>query len=273
MTFRMAILAAAMTLLATTANAVEAQSFGGRDMLVYVPQHPAPEGQRALVVVLHGALGNAGRIADEKSETAMNLDEAAEKNGFVVAYLNGTGVMRFFQSKMLGWNAGACCGLPAKNNVDDVAYIRDAVHNLERRYGIARGDAFVIGHSNGAMMALRMMCETQVFAAAVSISGALEAMDQTCPDARGKRILAIHGVNDDNVPVAGGVGKGLSDVNYKPEAYAAKVFRNSGADYDLRIVPGADHFLKNIDAALVKTEGVSVSQKAVRFFGLDKPVL
>lgn len=272
MRFRAVILAAAVTLMATAANALETQRFAERDMLVYVPPHLAPEGRRALVVVLHGGLGNASRIEDEKSETGMNLDALAEKDGFVVAYLNGTPVTRLPFGHMLGWNAGACCGRSATNGVDDVGYITGAVNDLISRYGIARDRVYGMGHSNGAMMTLRMMCETNVYAAAISISGALETPDQNCPDARGKRILAIHGADDDNVPVAGGVGgKGLSRVDYKSEAYTAKVFRDSGADYDLRIVPGADHFLNNIDAALQKTEGVSVSQKAVQFFGLGKP--
>lgn len=272
MRFRTAILAVALALMATAANALDTQSFGGRDMLVYVPHHKPPEGRRALVVVLHGGLGNASRIADEKSETGMNLDEVAEKNGFIVAYLNGTPVTRLPFGHMLGWNAGACCGRSAANDIDDVGYITGAVNDLVSRYGIARDRVYGIGHSNGAMMTLRMMCETNVYAAVISISGALETADQSCPDAHGKRILAMHGVDDENVPVAGGVGrKGLSRVDYKSETYTAKVFRDSGADYDLRIVPGADHFLNNIDAALQKTEGASVAQTAVQFFGLASP--
>lgn len=262
------VLLAAAATTAASAN-IETHRDGGRDTQVYVPLHLAPQKQRGVVVVLHGGLGNAERIADAKSEAGINFDAQAEKDGFVVAYLNGTGVMRFFQSHMLGWNAGACCGLPAQNNVDDVAYIRGAVANLEKRYDIAPGHAFVIGHSNGAMMALRMMCETHVFAAAVSISGALEV--NRCPAASGTKVLAIHGADDKNVPVAGGEGpRGLSHVNFNSEAYTAGVLREAGAQYDLKIVPGADHFLNNIDAQLRKTDGLSVAQEAVRFFGIGR---
>ena len=251
------------------AQGAETENYGGRDMRVHVPATLAPEGQRALVVVLHGGLGNADRIADSQSETGMNLDAAADKNGFVVAYLNGTGVMRILQDRMLGWNAGACCGQPAANHVDDVGYITDAVKELERRYHVAPGRAFVIGHSNGAMMALRMMCETRVFTAAISISGALEADDARCSAASGARILAIHGADDQNVPVAGGVGpRGLSRVDYKSEDYTAKVFRDSGAHYDLKLVTGADHFLNNIDTALQAQTGHTIQDEAVRFFGI-----
>lgn len=268
---RMAILATAVALAATAAHATETQSYGGRDMLVHVPAHMASANARALVIVLHGGLGNAGRIESERSETGMNLDAMADRYGFVVAYLNGTPVTRRLGDKFLGWNAGACCGQSSANNIDDVGYIKGAVNDLIARYGISRGRVFGMGHSNGAMMTLRMMCETNVYAAAISISGALETADQTCPDARGKRILAIHGADDANVPVAGGEGRGLSRTEYNSETYTAGIFRNAGANYDLRILPGTDHALDHIDAALQKNEGMTVSQQAVRFFGLDRP--
>jgi polyhydroxybutyrate depolymerase len=199
----------------------------------------------------------------------MNLDAMADKYGFVVAYLNGTPVTRRLGGNFLGWNAGACCGQWSANDVDDVSYIKGAVNDLAARYGIPRGRVFGMGHSNGAMMTLRMMCETNVYAAAISISGALEVADKTCPDARGKRILAIHGADDANVPVAGGEGRGLSRTDYNSEAYTAGIFRSSGAQYERKTLPGTDHALDHIDAALQKSEGLSVAQQAVRFFGLD----
>ena len=59
------------------------------------------------------------------------MDSAAEKNGFIVAYLNGTRATRSMGADKLGWNAGGrCCGQPAINNVDDVGYIEGAVDYL-----------------------------------------------------------------------------------------------------------------------------------------------
>jgi len=96
---------------AALANDAVTQSYDGRDMLIHVPAHLPPEGSRALVVVLHGGLGNASRIESENAESGLNMDAEADRNGFIVAYLNGTPVTRFFGSRMLGWNAGGgCCG-------------------------------------------------------------------------------------------------------------------------------------------------------------------
>ncbi len=139
-------------------GATVTERFGGRSLIVYVPAHLPAAGARALVVVLHGGLGNAERIATARSESALNLNAEAEAHGFIVAYLNGTPVTRF-GDQMLGWNAGGgCCGQSAANDVDDVGYIQGAVRRLEGEYGVDPGRVFGIGHSNGAMMTQRLMC-------------------------------------------------------------------------------------------------------------------
>lgn len=252
------------------AAGVTGETFGGRNILVYLPSRLPASGARALVVVLHGGLGNAQRIESKQSENALNLDVVAEQSGFIVAYLNGTPVTRFLGSDKLGWNAGGgCCGLAAKNNVDDIQYITGAVAYLTGRHGIDRHRVYGIGHSNGAMMTLRLMCETDIYTAAVSISGPLNIKDASCAAAHGKRILAIHGAKDENVPIAGGQGaKGLSGVVFNSEERSRQSFMGAGASYELQVVGEADHKLENIDDAIERTEGLSVAQKAAQFFGL-----
>jgi len=256
---------------AALAAGVERLDFGDRGMIVYVPAQMPPAGSRALVVVLHGGLGNADRIEAARSEHGLNMDALAEKDGFLVVYLNGTPVTRNMGADLLGWNAGGgCCGQSAANNIDDVGYISRAVDFLAARYGVDRGRVFAFGHSNGAMMAQRLVCETDVFAAAVAVSGPLNLDVHSCPEARGRRVLAIHGLDDQNVPIQGGAGtKGLSHTIYRSEEASRGTFVNSGAAYTLLAVPGADHMLDHIDAALKQTEGVSVCEKAAAFFGLE----
>lgn len=268
-------LACVLLILGTSITSVFAggavtDGYGGRDMIVYVPSQMPPVGSRALVVVLHGGLGNAQRLESMRSERGLNMDATAEKYGFIVAYLNGTPVTRFFGSKVLGWNAGGgCCGQSAANNIDDVGYISDAVKYLTDKYGIDRRRVFGMGHSNGAMMSQRLICETSVFAAVVAVSGPLNQVTDHCPAAPGRRVLAIHGADDENVPVAGGRGtKGLSGVAYSSESRAEHVFVSSGGSYTLDVVAGADHSLDHIDAQLVHIEGRSVAEKSADFFGL-----
>lgn len=248
------------------------EDIGGREAIVYLPSRLPPMGSRALVVVLHGGLGNAERIADQRSESGLNLDDVAEQNGFIVAYLEGTPAGRLLGDRVLAWNAGGgCCGLPWRNGVDDVAYIKTAVDRLAGQYGVDRSRVFGMGHSNGGMMTQRLVCETTLYAAAVAISGPLTLETARCPAAKGRRVLAIHGADDQNVPLAGGRGtRGVSGVAFPSEARSRQVFEDSGATYTLQIVAGADHMLNRIQAAIQASEGVTIAQKAAGFFGLLK---
>jgi poly(3-hydroxybutyrate) depolymerase len=244
----------------------------GRTAIVYLPDSLPPSGSRAMVVVLHGGLGNAERIASRRSESAINLDAVADQAGFVVAYLNGTAVARLLSDERRGWNAGACCGMPAEKKVDDVAYVQAAVEDITQRYGVDRKRVFAVGHSNGAMMTQRVMCETSLFAAGVPISGGLESGAQSCPAAQGKRLMAIHGEEDQNVPLKGGRGtKGISRTDFASQAATAQIWRDSGAEYDLQVIRGADHSTEVIDAQIVKAESKTLAQKIARFFGLLAP--
>ena len=95
------------------------------------------------------------------------------------------------------WNAGICCG---GSTADDVKYLRDVVTAVERRVPIDRRRVYVIGLSNGGMMALKAVCEApDVFAAAGSV--AAPYLGSSC-----KRPvwLHLHAAKDPIVPYYGG---------------------------------------------------------------------
>ena len=263
-----AICASVHTLAPLAAHASEliTETYDGRTALIYLPTArpntlPA-NGSRALVVTLHGGLGNAQRIAGRLSESALNIDAGADTSSFAVASLNGTPAAKHLGADKLGWNAGKCCGQPAEKKIDDVAYIQTTVNAIAAKYGIDRNRIYGVGHSNGAMMIQRMMCETSLFAAAVPISGALENEADVCPLARGKRLMAIHGEDDNDVPINGGKSsKGLSRSSYLSQAATAEVWRRSGATYDLQIIKGAEHSTEKINMRLVETESKTLGQK------------
>ena len=249
---------------ALTQNAVR-DSFDGRDIILYVPTQLPPQGQRGMVVALHGGGGNAQFFKDH-----LKMDGVAEKYGFIVAYLNGTDASARLPGKMEAWNAGnGCCGEPYKTKVDDVGYITGAVHYLARKYGVNPKRVFGIGHSNGAMMTETLVCETGLYQSAISLAGSLMAEVDSCPAARGKTILAIHGMEDANVPPGGGKGsKGVTNIAYKSEARSQSMFESSGGKYVIEWLQGTDHSLEHIAATIQKTEGISLAEKAARFFGL-----
>jgi polyhydroxybutyrate depolymerase len=54
--------------------------------------------------------------------------------------------------------------------VDDFGYITDTVNHLVGKYAVNPGRVYGMGHFNGAMMTMRLMCETSLYAAAVSVA-------------------------------------------------------------------------------------------------------
>lgn len=149
---------------------------------------PAP-----LVVVLHGGYGD-GRQAEKN----YHWDGQADTGRFVAVFPNGVG---------RSWNAGTCCGAAKNTDVDDVAFIRSVVADVQRAVAIDPRRIYVAGMSNGAMMAYRMACETTLFAAVAPVAGTILV---PCSAARPISLLAIHGEADDRVPYAGGPGKAFS---------------------------------------------------------------
>jgi poly(3-hydroxybutyrate) depolymerase len=244
---------------------VAQDSFNDRDMILYLPSHLPPKGQRGMVVALHGGGGNAQNLQDH-----LKMDGVAEKYGFIVAYLNGTDASAKLPGKMKAWNAGnGCCGEPYKDKVDDVSYITSAVRYLVQKYGVNPEHIYGIGHSNGAMMTQTIMCETGLYQSAISLAGSLMAEVDACADAHGKTLLTIHGMMDANVPPAGGKGsKGVTTIDYKSEAYSKSMFESAGGSYTIQLLPDTDHSLEHISAAIQKAEGISLAEKAARFFGL-----
>lgn len=170
-----------------------------RTYLTYVPasldrSHPAP-----LVVMLHGGFGSAAQ-----AEADYGWDAEADARGFVVVYPDGLDH---------AWNAGDCCGAPAKQSVDDVGFVTQAVAAVGKQVAIDPRRTFVTGMSNGAMMTERLACETHVFAAAASVAGAQMV---PCTDPTPISMLHIHGLADSHVPFDGGPGHGLGNVPAHP---------------------------------------------------------
>jgi poly(3-hydroxybutyrate) depolymerase len=243
-----------------TARPVESITFDGRVIDLYVPTALPPSGARSLLVVLHGGMGNSAGV-----RRSLSMDGMADKYGFLIAYLNGTPSRASEGMKI--WNAGECCGRAQRENVDDVGYITAAIHLLGQKYDVDPNRVYGLGHSNGAMMTQRVMCETGIYQAAVSIAGPLELETRSCPAARGKRIMAIHGTSDQNVPIAGGHGKGIAGVAYRSEDETRRIFEQSGAFYRLLAVEGASHESASIRDAIARSGGL-MSEEIVHFLGL-----
>jgi polyhydroxybutyrate depolymerase len=239
--------------------------FGGREMLVYVPSTLPPNGQRALLVALHGGGGNAAFLRDH-----LKINGVAERNGFIVAYLNGSSAARIGGDKLKAWNAGGgCCGRPYSEKVDDIGYITGAVEYLQREFGVSPKRSFGIGHSNGGIMMQALSCQTDLFSKVATLAGTLMSEVPSCPAAHGHTIYNYHGQDDQNLPIAGGSGtKGVTNIDFTSQAKAKSKFENAGGQYLLHVFPGADHSIEHLSLSSQKQDGLTIGERVAQDLGL-----
>jgi polyhydroxybutyrate depolymerase len=166
-------------------------SVGGieREYILSAPAIPSP---RPTVLVLHGTW-QSGQIMMQTS----GLEPLVEREGLVAVYPSGIATQ---------WNDGRAAAVMWGGPRDDVEFLRTLVAHLVRA-GISDPQrVYVIGFSNGGMMALRMMCEaTEVFAAVAVIGASLPAeVAPGCKPTRPTPTLLMNGTADPFVPFDGG---------------------------------------------------------------------
>ena len=168
-----------------------------RSALVHIPATLAADTRPVpLVLNFHGGGGHA---ANQRAYSRM--DRLADREGFIVAYPNGTGPL---PDRLLTWNAGRCCGQAASRNVDDVGFVRALIDRLADRWPIDRSRVYATGLSNGAMMSYRLAIELPDRIAAIApVAGSMVAAG---PGGRAMPILHIHSVDDRRALFAGGLG-------------------------------------------------------------------
>jgi polyhydroxybutyrate depolymerase len=179
-----------------------------RTYRLYVPESLPIEHAAPLLIGLHGGTGWA-----EQFEENSRFDHLAEANGFIVAYPDGIGAAG--TGALRTWNGGYCCGPAARNNVDDVAFVRAMLQEIERDYRIDPDSVFAAGHSNGGIMAYRLACELSDRIAAVGVVAGSLGIER-CEPEHPVSLLHIHGTADRNHPIDGGRGEGISGVSFRP---------------------------------------------------------
>ncbi|MFM8734303.1 MAG: alpha/beta hydrolase family esterase [Pirellulales bacterium] len=121
-----------------------------RSYLVHVPPQYVADSPMPVVLAFHGGGANARNMV---AFSGLNLK--ADQSGFIVVYPEGSGRLE----RMLSFNAGNCCGEAAARNVDDVAFVRHVLDDLEGIANVDRRRVFATGMSNGAMMSYRLASE------------------------------------------------------------------------------------------------------------------
>lgn len=168
-----------------------------RNYLLRVPPQAASGKPLPVVLNFHGAGGNA-----ENQKWYSKMDEAADRDGYIAVYPNGTGGIG---GRFLTWNAGSCCGPAAAMRTDDVGFALAVLKDIARRTPVDQSRVYATGLSNGSMMAYRLAAEASDRIAAVAgVAGAM-----TLPDFSPRLpvpVLHIHSVDDQLVLFDGGLG-------------------------------------------------------------------
>jgi len=154
-----------------------------------------------LLLVLHGY--GAGGLAQAIYFGVLPL---VDEKQIILAAPDGL----FDKKNRRYWNAvDTCCDFD-RTNVDDVLYLTKLVDEIATRHPIDRKRVWVIGHSNGGAMSLRLACDrTATFAAALELAGPFWSDPQTsCKPSMPIAIRVVHGTADEQVPYDGGASPG-----------------------------------------------------------------
>jgi poly(3-hydroxybutyrate) depolymerase len=145
-----------------------------------VPRSKLP-GSAPIIVVLSGINATVSQeISRDKLVPYVNAGEAE------LVYPAG-----FDES----WNAGGCCGKAAQDNIDDVAFLKVLVAQVDPGH---RHPVDLVGYSNGGRLAYRMACSD---AGLFDETAVVKAMPQPgCVVNQPLTILQIDSTNDPAVP-------------------------------------------------------------------------
>ena len=171
---------------------------GGQDRryLVHVPQHAAANGV-PLLLELHGR-----GIDPARFDRLTGFGSLAEEMGFVLAMPNALGEI---------WNDGRSHSAKWTREPDDVGYLAAVIDDVTARLPIDTRRIYVVGMSNGAVMAGRLACEfAERIAAVAQVAGTAGlGIAAGYRSSRPVPILNIHGVADSYVLYEGGVRHSL----------------------------------------------------------------
>jgi len=209
-----------------------------------------------LVIMLHGGMSDGSSFANM---TRMN--ELADNSDFIVAYPEGTGVMKGI---FLSWNSGRCCGYAQQNEIDDVGFLISLINTMVENYSVNKDKVFIAGFSNGGMLAYRAGCEISDMISGIAVvSGALVV--DNCEPKKPISVIAFHGTNDENLPYGGGVGNKSIDKVYVPSTENIMQFwaAENNCSINQKISMSAEHVEKreylncsgNVEVVLYKIEG------------------
>ena len=178
-------------------------------------------GPRPLVVALHGRFQTRSKIA-----AYTGFAGVADARGFVVAFPGAVGG---------GWNAGTCCSTGSARQIDDVGFLDDLISDVAGRTSVDLRRVYVVGFSNGGMLAYRYGCQRSGRVAGVAVvAGAMTAdasfarpAPPACRPSGPVALLHVHGTADP-LSAAGGYQRSLGTTTTSAATSVAAYVRAAG---------------------------------------------
>ena len=217
-----------------------------REYLVHIPKSYDGKSDWPVVLVFHGGGSNA-----EQMVRFSGLSEKADEAGFLAVYPSGSGRL----AKVLTWNGGNCCGYAMTQKIDDVAFVRTILDDLEKTGRIDTKRIFATGMSNGGIISYRLASELSDRIAAIApVSGPMGT--ETCSPKRPVPVMHFHGTKDEFAPYAGGKGtKSLSGTNFYSVDHSIQAWiKANGCPAEAKVEEIPDK-AKDGTSAVIKTYG------------------
>lgn len=169
-----------------------------RSYVLHIPPGYDLSRPTPLVLAFHGITLDAYEMM-----RISKLNTRSDATGFIVAYPNAYGEQR-------SWNGGHCCGEAARDQVDDVGFVRALIDELDTYLNIDRNRIYATGFSNGAILTYRLGCEMADQIAAIAPVSATQAREdmEACHPVRPLPVIHFHGTADEPNPYEGGVTPG-----------------------------------------------------------------
>lgn len=169
-----------------------------RTYVLHIPPGLNPSQAVPLVLAFHGVGLNASEMM-----RISGLSAQSDAAGFILAYPEGTGETK-------SWNGGHCCGTAARDNVDDVGFVRALIGEISASLPVDPRRIHATGFSNGAILTYRLACELSDVIASFGPVSATPAEDDmlVCAPKRPVPILHFHGTADEPNPYDGGMTAG-----------------------------------------------------------------
>ncbi|MCA1711185.1 MAG: hypothetical protein LC789_05910 [Actinobacteria bacterium] len=183
-----------------------------RDYLLEPADGATRRNPSALVVVLHQEGGTPEGVA---KETAL---QELRRSGATLVYPAG----------VLGsWDAGKCCGVPSKQNIDDVRFLDAVFADAAKRVPVDRKREALVGYSSGGMLTYHYVCARPGrLRVAVIVSGSLES---PCNDGIAvPQVLTVHGKLDGTVGLTRPIFVTALGLAPRPAASTLDILTSSG---------------------------------------------